>query len=99
MSAILSISLSGMNAAQVRLQSAAHNIANLNTPDFRRQEITQSTLVEGGTRTEVVRAESVGENLEADLIQQLQARNSFAANLFAFKISSEMVGSLVDILA
>ena len=38
---ISAIALSGMNAAQTGLQVAAHNIANLNTAGFRRQQVLQ----------------------------------------------------------
>lgn len=99
MSTISSISLSGMNAAQTRLQASAHNIANFNTPDFTRQEVMQSTLAEGGTRADVVHAGSSGANLEADIVQQLLAKNSFMANLSAFKASNAALGSLLDTFA
>lgn len=93
---IASISLSGMNVAQTQLQAAAHNIANLNTPGFQRQEVTQSALAEGGTRAELGRASSAGSNLETDMVQQLQAKNSFLANLSVFKTSNAMIGFLLD---
>lgn len=99
MSTISSISLSGMNAAQTRLQASAHNIANFNTPDFTRQEVMQSTLAEGGTRADVVQAGSSGANLEADMVQQLLAKNSFMANLLTFKSSNSALGSLLDTFA
>jgi len=99
MNAISSISLSGMNAAQTWLQTSAHNIANLNTHGFQRQEVTQSALVEGGTRAEPSRADSIGANLETDMVQQLQAKNLFLANLSVFKTSNATLGSLLDTLA
>lgn len=99
MNAISSISLSGMNAAQTRLQSSAHNIANLNTQSFQRQEVTQSALAEGGTRAELSRADSIGANLETDMVQQLQAKNIFLVNLSVFKTSNAVLGSLLDTLA
>jgi len=99
MNALSSISISGMNVAQTWLQTSAHNIANLNTQDFRRQELTQSTLAEGGVRADVVRADNIGSDLETDMVQQLQARNSFLANLKVFKIRNAVLGSLLDISA
>ena len=35
----LSIATSGMNAAQLGLQASAHNIANLSTDGFRREQV------------------------------------------------------------
>ena len=99
MNAISSIALSGMNAGQTRLQAAAHNVANLNTPGFQRQEVTQSALANGGTRAEIGRTDSTGSDLETDMVQQLQAKNSFLANLLVFKTSNAALGSLLDISA
>ena len=99
MNAISSISISGMNVAQTWLQTSAHNIANLNTLDFQRQEVVQSAMAEGGVRAEVGRTDSIGSNLETDMVQQLQAKNSFLANLMVFKTSNTVLGSLLDISA
>lgn len=93
-----SISLSGMNAAQVRLQVSAHNIANLETQGFNRQEVAQSTQMAGGTYA-TVSAGSSGAALETDMVQQLQAKNSFLANLSVFKTNNAVLGTLLDISA
>ena len=46
---IASIALSGLNASQARLNTAAHNIANSQTEDFHRQRVQQTALPQGGT--------------------------------------------------
>lgn len=89
-----------MNAAQTRLQASAHNIANLETPAFNRQEVAQNNQVGGGTYATV--SNSTGGNgaaLETDMVQQLQAKNSFLANLSVFKTSNAVLGTLLDIAA
>ena len=43
-----SIALSGIHAASLRLDTAAHNVANIETPDFRRQQTLQRTLEPAG---------------------------------------------------
>lgn len=96
MNATPSIALSGMQAAQVRLQASAHNVANLATEGFRRQEVQQSAQAKGGVSTEVVRAEVPGSDLVRDVIEQLQARNAFLANLSVFKASDKLTGTLLD---
>ena len=48
MSSALSIASSGMNAAQVNLSASAHNIANLSTEPFRREQVMQATAANGG---------------------------------------------------
>ncbi len=95
-----SIALSGMNAAQTQLQASAHNIANLETQNFTRQEVTQSSTVGGGTQVTVKSSgSSPGNNLEADMVQQLQSKNTYLANLSVFKSSNEMLGTLLNITA
>jgi len=65
MASISSIALSGMNAAQVALNSSAHNVANMNTAQFRRQEVTQTAQTDGGVSTSV---SIEGASLEKDVV-------------------------------
>jgi flagellar basal body rod protein FlgG len=96
MAAISSIALSGMNAAQTQLQASAHNVANLATSGFRRQEVVQTAQSGGGVSTQTVQAAVVGSSLETDVVAQLQAKNSFLANLAVFKTSNTLMGALLD---
>ena len=41
---LLGIALTGLNAAQAGISTAQHNIANINTPGFRRQEVDYAAL-------------------------------------------------------
>ena len=95
---ITSISLSGMDAALVRMGASAHNIANLNTDGFTRQEVSQSTTNGGGTLA-TVSTSGPGNNLATDMVQQLQAKNAFLANLSVFKANDEMIGNLLYAIA
>ena len=99
MANIASIALSGMNAAQTRLNVSAHNIANLNTAGARRQEITQTAQPEGGVRASVGTASAPGSALEDDVVSQLQAKHAFLANLAVFKTHDRTAGALLDKLA
>lgn len=96
MTSISSIALSGMNAAQVALDSSAHNIANLNTPGFRRQEVGQSAQADGGVAATLATVDVEGASLETDVIAQLQAKNAFLASLAVFKASDKLAGALLD---
>lgn len=96
MTSLSSIALSGMNAAQVTLNASAHNIANLNTPGFRRQEVGQSAQAGGGVATTLTTADVEGASLEADVVAQLQTKNAFLASLVVFKVSDKLVGTLLD---
>lgn len=96
MNSISSIALSGMNAAQASLNSSAHNVANLSTPNFRREEVLQSAQAGGGVEISRQQSSVEGASLEADVVAQLQAKNAFLANLAVFKTSNHMAGALLD---
>lgn len=98
------IGLSGLRAAQVRLDTAAHNIANAQTPGFKRQLVQQAAVPDaGGVQTQVLRSdgEQAGQpvDLAEDLIGQRQALYSFAANLKTIATEDRMLGSLLDVQA
>jgi flagellar basal body rod protein FlgG len=96
MTSISSIALSGMQAAQASLNSSAHNVANLTTPNFRREEVALSAQVGGGVNVSHQQSRVQGASLEADVVAQLQAKNAFLANLAVFKTSNQMAGALLD---
>ena len=96
MASISSIALSGMNAAQTQLEASASNVANLATSGYRRQEAVQTAQAGGGVTTQTVRAQVAGSSLESDVVAQLQAKNSFLANLALFKTSNTLMGALLD---
>ncbi|ARN20529.1 flagellar basal body protein [Piscinibacter gummiphilus] len=91
--------VSGMNAAQAGLRTSAHNIANLGTEGFRRQQVVATEGANGGVTTTVTRAEDPGAALETDMVGLLQSKNAFLANLSVFRTSDRMMGSLLDIAA
>lgn len=85
-----------MQAAQTRLDASAHNVANAQTEGFHRQEVVQQEQAEGGTSTSITRAAAPQSALETDLVEQLEAKNSFLANLAVFRTSNKMLGALFD---
>lgn len=96
MSALSSIGLSGLGAAQTALDASAHNIANAATTGFRREQVALATQAGAGVTAQVQRASQPGAALEADLVAQLVAKNQFLSNLAVFKASDRMMGSLLD---
>lgn len=96
MNSVSSIAVSGMQAAQQRMQSTAHNVANLGTENFQREETTTSPRTGGGVNTRVQPAATQGPALEKDMVEQLQAKNAFLANLKVFKTADQMAGALLD---
>lgn len=96
MSSISSTSLSGMSAARIALDASASNVANVDTPGYRRREVVNAEDAQGGVTATVRRAEREGSALEADVVSQLQAKNAFLANLSVFKTGNAMAGALLD---
>lgn len=97
---IAATSLSGMNAAQARLDSAGHNIANLQTEGFRRQLVQQSSVAPAaGVTVSIGQASEPGNAEVDDMVGLIEAKHAFGANLMAFRTQDEMTASLLDIRA
>lgn len=96
MTSVSAISMSGMNAAQAALHASAHNIANLATAGFRRQQVDQATTSSGGVSTSLTQVSEPGSAIETDLVGQLVAKNMFLANLAMFKTGDTLLGALLD---
>lgn len=99
-SSAAAIGLSGMRAAQLRLDSHAHNVANVQTPDFRRQVTTQTARPDaGGVDAQIGREAEVSppfDRLAEDLVGQRQSLYGFAANLRTVQAQDRMLGTLLD---
>lgn len=98
MSSVSAIALSGLQAAQTRLDSSAHNIANLSTDGFRRQRTDTSTRAGGGVDRSVARAPEAGHAMIADMVGMVEAKHAYLANLAVFKADDQMQGALLDTL-
>ena len=96
MSSLSNIAVSGMQAAQTQLNASASNVANLSTPNYRRQQVVQTPQTGGGVQTQTTRADVAGPALVDDVVNQLQAKNSFLANLAVFKTSNTLAGALLN---
>ena len=97
MSSALSIASSGMQAAQLRLSHSAHNVANLETPGFRRLGVEQQALPQGrGVQAQTRQAREPGAALESDAVEQLAASYAFKANAVVLRTASDMLGTLLD---
>lgn len=99
MSTISSIAVSGVHAASTRLDVAAHNIANGQTPHFQRQVVHQQSQETAGVLTTVGKTDEIGPDLAADLVAQMEASYTYKANLRTIQTQNEMVGSLLDVKA
>lgn len=99
MSPISSTALSGLNAASLQLQSSAHNIANTQTPGFRRQLVQQSAEPAGGVHARVSQSAVAGESLAEDIVGQMAASVVYRANAQTLRTERSLTGTLLDVLA
>ena len=90
------ISLSGMNAARSALTASAHNIANAGTVGLQRDRVSLSTTAGGGGASSLSQAGFPADDLAADIVGQLMAKNHFLMNLAVFKTQDQMLGTLLD---
>ena len=97
------IGLSGMRAAQLRLDVGAHNVANAQTPGFQRQPVTQTAHPDAGgvdarVERETPAAGDAGDlgHLAEDMVSGRLSLYSFAANLQVVKTEQAMLGTLFD---
>lgn len=91
------IALSGLSAAARVAEVAGHNLANLSTPNYRRQFVVQQTAPTGGVITSLGTSEVVGDDPIADLVQQRSASYAFQANLKTLKTDQTLMGTLLDV--
>jgi len=99
MNSAIAIGLSGMQAAQVRLDVSAHHVANMQTGDFQRQRAVAQSLPLGGVRTVVEASPTDGDDLAGDIVEQRLSQHLFTANLRTVQAADRMMGTLLDTLA
>ena len=101
MASLSSIGSSGLQAAQLRLDASANNVANANTPGYRRQAVAQQAVADSaGVRATVQRqpqAEAVA--LEKEAVEQMSATYAFKASLQTIQMQDQMIGALLDVKA
>lgn len=96
MFAISATAVSGMNAAQSRMQASAQSIARLGTQGLEPQA-AQQAAAGAASATAWPQASATASSLETDLVGLLQAKNAFLANLAVFRTSDQIAGTLLDV--
>lgn len=101
MASLSLIGSSGLRAAQLRLDASAHNVANMNTPGYRRETVAQqnapgSAGVQAALQQE---PQARGVALEEEAVEQISAAHAFKASLQVIRQEDRMLGSLLDVKA
>lgn len=103
---ILTTATSGLRASALRANSAANNIANVNTPGYTATHVAQSTVVsgvrgnlEGGTG---VSAQLLGGELPVDLTNEIvalvEAEATYKANAEVIRTAGKLTKAALDIV-
>jgi flagellar basal body rod protein FlgG len=91
------IALSGMNAAMLQLDVSANNIANAQTPNYRKQAVALEAAPEAqGVKATIVQTREAQSSIEGDVVGQMAATYYFRANLKVLQTEERMMGSLLD---
>ena len=103
MSAI-GFALSAIQAGAVRLENAANNIANLNTPKFEAGIPDQTSGPDGvqitfTKSTSAANSESSNVDLPAQIVDLITAQRGIEANIVSIRTQDEATRSLLNILA
>ncbi len=93
---VMGIALSGMRVAQQGVQVAAHNVANLATPDAQRLQLQRGAAEQGGVQAAVVPADADPGAPLGDLLAAKAEVVAFAANAAVIRRQDQMLGSLLD---
>nr|WP_298155081.1 hypothetical protein [uncultured Pseudoxanthomonas sp.] len=99
MTPIAGIATSGLRAAALGMQAAAHNIANLATPDATRQAVALSAEASGGVSATVVEAAADPAAPVEDVAAMLTYKAMAGGNLFVLRVADQTLGGLLDISA
>ena len=103
LSAVMAISLSGMQAQQTRAAATASNIANAMTPRYDRLDTNLSSEDAGGVRASVspsgaaISDEGSNVDLAQEMVSLIESEIGFKANASAFETGADMWDVLLSI--
>jgi flagellar basal body rod protein FlgF len=102
MNSISSVAVSGIHTALLAMTAAANNVANGQTPGFRRQVVLAQERSGGGVKAFVEQPQTVQEPAAAladDIVQQMFNGYLYKANVLTLRTEQKMLGSLLDVQA
>jgi flagellar basal body rod protein FlgC len=104
MSGILSIAVSGLNAAAARIATAANNIVNASSTNYAPQDIVSISNSVGGVTTQTQpraattgAASGNGVDIAAELVTTVAATTDYGASAVIVKTAQKLNKSLLDI--
>ena len=98
LSSVYNLAASGMRAAVVRQNAAAHNSANLLTEDSRRLVVSQSDLPSGGVQARAFPGGDAADPV-GDAVDRLLSVYAFKANAISLRTADRMAGAVLNVRA
>ncbi|TCR85254.1 flagellar basal body protein [Rhizobium sp. BK376] len=102
-SGAMAISVQGITAQSVRLSTSANNMANIDTPGYRRSTASSSALMPGGVATKVSTASATAadpatSNVDPlqEAVTEVESRAAFQLNADAFETGADMWQALAS---
>lgn len=95
----MDISLSALDAYRLKLDSTAHNIANISTEGYRPFDVSMQEAAGGGVRAYVTRSEDVHGDLSREVADLIITKHAVSANTAVIRQENETLKSIIDILA
>ncbi len=96
---VLGVAASGLSTAELRLDAAAHNVANLQTEDFRPVRVVQTEVATGGSTARIDQAASPRPvEFVHEVVEQSRARLQYLASLRVLSAEHELRGQLTNLL-
>ena len=96
--------ISAMRASVLRLDVAAHDVANINTPGFAQTRVSQTEQNPGTAITAMKKVAPPSPDLSAtdfaeEAVEMIKSKNEMALNARVLKTQNSMVGELLDMRA
>lgn len=96
----LHAAMSGIAAAHQRVNTVSHNIANLQTEDFKPLKTTQESQTAGGVTTRTEQAEAPEEvSIAEQFVEANLASVQAKASAQIMRVEDELTGTILDIFA
>ena len=76
--------------------ASAHNLANAQTDNFKRQEVVQQAQPQAGVQVTLRSAAAAGPALVQDIVEQKSVSYAYQANLKVIQTEKQLKGSLLN---
>jgi len=96
-------SVSALSASSLRMDLSAHDVANVNTPNFSQSRPVQTSLKPGTEISAIQKIKPAAPDFSAtdlaeEAVEQIKSEKDFAANAAVIKTQDEMYGETIDLV-